>query len=117
VTLGQRLKRLRNNKRWTLKEAAEKLGLSGHSTYSNWEYGRTEPDLEMLKKIAELFDVDVQYLLTGNTSEYDVDFTIDLEELLKDKNLTWKNEILSDDEKKRALEILKILLNGKKDTN
>lgn len=117
MTLGQRLKKLRNSKRWTLKEVADKLGLSGHSTYSNWEYERTEPDLEMLNRIAEIYDVDVKYLLTGNESKYDVDFSFDLEELLKDKKLTWGEEVLTEDEKKRAIDILKILLDKKKDTS
>lgn len=114
MTLGQRLKTLRTSKRWTLKETAEKLGLTGHSTYSNWEYDRTEPDLEMLKKIAEIYDVDVQFLLTGITSEDEIDYSLDLEVLLKDKKLKWNNEVLTEEEKKKAIEILNILLNGKK---
>lgn len=115
--LGERLKKLRKSRRWTLKETAEKLGLTGHSTYSNWEYDRTEPDLEMLNKIADLFDVDVQFLLTGLTAEDEIDYSLDLEELLKDKNLTWRNEALTEEEKKKAIEILNILLDGKRGTH
>jgi transcriptional regulator with XRE-family HTH domain len=118
MTLGQRLKSLRNQNRWTLKEVASKLKLSGHSTYSNWEYERTEPDVNMLKNIAELYGVTLEYLMTGEkeTSEDDKE-QYDLEKLLKDKKLTWGDEVLNEDEKKRAIEILNILLNNKKGTN
>lgn len=61
-TLGSRLKELRGKRRWTLNEVAAKLGLRGHSTYSNWEYDRTEPDTEMLTRIAELYGVTVDWL-------------------------------------------------------
>lgn len=62
-TLGKRLKRLRNSKRWTLVEVSEKLGLRGHSTYSNWEYDRAQPDAEMLAKLAQLFGVTSDFLI------------------------------------------------------
>lgn len=113
MTLGERLKKLRKEKRWTLKEVAAKLGLSGHSTYSNWEYDRTEPDVEMLKKIADMYDVEVSYLLTGTT---EIDYSYDLKELLADKELLWDGKKLTEEEKDRAINILNILLQNKKDT-
>lgn len=69
MTLGQRLKRLRKSKKWTLVEAAEKLQLKSHSTYSNWEYDRTEPDLDTLSKLADLYEVPVNYLMFGEVKE------------------------------------------------
>ena len=69
-TLGNRLKRLRKEKRWTQSEVANKLGLKGHSTYSNWEYDRTQPDADMLARIAEVFSVSVDWL-TGRTKNKD----------------------------------------------
>jgi transcriptional regulator with XRE-family HTH domain len=115
MALNDILKKLRNEKRWTLKEVAEKLGLVGHSTYSNWEYGRTEPDLEMLKKIASIYDVDVKYLLTGSNQEIDYE-SYNLNELLKDKTIKWDGVELTAEEKERALDILNILLKKQKDT-
>lgn len=115
MTIGQRMKALRKERRWTLKEVANKLGLSGHSTYSNWEYGRTEPDIDMIKKIAEIYDVEVKYLLTGESSP-EIDPNYDLEELLRDKNLKWGNKELTQEEKEQAIKILNIILNNNKDT-
>ncbi|WHY76107.1 helix-turn-helix transcriptional regulator [Neobacillus sp. WH10] len=116
MTLGKILKDLRTKNRWTLKEVAQKLGLSGHSTYSNWEYGRTEPDVEMLKKIAILYDVDLKYLLTGSNEEVDYE-SHDLKELLGAKILTWGDEVLDEEERKKAIEVINILLKKQKDTN
>jgi transcriptional regulator with XRE-family HTH domain len=119
LALKDRLKTLRKENGWTLKEVASKLGLSGHSTYSNWEYGRTEPDIEMLKTIAELYNVTVEYLLSGekqNNIERKDSNTYDLEELLKTKKITWGNEELNDEESRRAIEMLRLLLDKQKDT-
>lgn len=46
-----------------MKEISSKLSLKSHSTYSNWEYDRTQPDAEMLSKLSSVFDVTTDYLL------------------------------------------------------
>lgn len=61
--LSNNLERLRNKKGWTKVEVARRLGMKASSTYSNWEYGNREPDLDSLQKIAELYNVTVDYLL------------------------------------------------------
>ena len=35
------------------------------SCYANWEQGRTEPNIEMLRKLAELFKVSLDDLING----------------------------------------------------
>lgn len=69
MTLGERLKKLRKNKKWTLQEVSEKLNLNSHSTYSNWEYDRTQPDLGTLSNLADIYDVSIDYLLTGKQKD------------------------------------------------
>ncbi|WP_242362686.1 helix-turn-helix domain-containing protein [Limosilactobacillus antri] len=61
-----RLTDLRENKGWSKTYVAKAVGLKSMQTYANWEYGRTEPDFKMLTKIAKLFDVSTDYLLSGN---------------------------------------------------
>lgn len=61
-TLGEKLKKERNKRKWTLEETAKKLGLKGHSTYANWEYDRREPDLDMIYKLCTLYEVTIEYL-------------------------------------------------------
>ncbi len=55
-------KRLRVSSRMTQAEIAEKLGIS-RSTIGMYETGAREPDFNTLEKIADLFNVDTDYLL------------------------------------------------------
>ena len=59
-----RIKELRNEQGLTQKELADKLQVS-NSAVCDWERERTQPDLEMLVKLANLSGVTVDYLL-GN---------------------------------------------------
>lgn len=68
-TLGGKLRKLRREKKWTLQEVADRLGLRGLSTYSNWEYDRTKPDPEMLARLAKVFSTDVDYLVGAKKEE------------------------------------------------
>ncbi len=56
---------LRNQKGITQKDMADFLGIS-RQAYANYETGNREPDLTTLKRIAEYFNVTVEYLL-GNS--------------------------------------------------
>lgn len=87
-TIGKRLRKLRKSKKWTLQHVADKLGLRGHSTYSNWEYDRTEPDGEMLLKLSEIFEVPVSYLLGEEKKSNSIDpVLMKIKELAEEKNL------------------------------
>ena len=65
-----RIKELRTARGWTQDELAERLGVS-RSRVGMYETGRREPDFETLEAIADLFNVDMNYLLckaeTSNT--------------------------------------------------
>ena len=77
---SERLTNLRENKGWSKTYVAKTIGLSSMQTYANWEYGRTEPDFETTKKLANLFNVSTDYLLgrkTSDKSEIDLDRAID----------------------------------------
>lgn len=62
-TLAQRLKELREEKRWSKTEVADQLRIKTLSTYANWEYGIRSPDYDTLIKIAKLYGVSTDYLL------------------------------------------------------
>lgn len=59
------LEELRESKGWSKTEVAKRLGIKTVSTYANWEYGLRSPDKDMLAKIAELYEVTTDYLITG----------------------------------------------------
>ena len=56
-----KLKELRKNKNLTQEEASKKLNIT-LSTLKQYETNRTEPDIETLKKIADFFDVSLDFL-------------------------------------------------------
>ena len=55
---------LRKKKNMTQSELAEKLSVTSQAV-SKWENGRGIPDIELLKQMSELFQVDLETLLNG----------------------------------------------------
>lgn len=70
-TLENRLKSLRKENGYTQEDVAKKLGLT-KSAYGYYEQGKTVPDAHTLSKLANIFDVSVDYLL-GRTNEKNTD--------------------------------------------
>ena len=62
TTFSERLKGLRKKRGLNQREFAQQLGVS-NSTVAMYETGRREPDHETTEKIADFFNVDVDYLL------------------------------------------------------
>lgn len=73
MIFNENLKQLRLYSSLMQKEIASRLGVSVR-TFQGWESGRTEPNIEKLIQIADLFDVSIDYLV-GRTSihSYEVD--------------------------------------------
>ena len=62
--IGKNIKTLRIQKNMTQDELAEKLFVT-RQTVSNYETGRSRPDVEMLAKIAEVLDTDANTVIYG----------------------------------------------------
>ena len=58
----ERLKELRNEKRILQAELAKDMKVC-KSAISGWEVGRNQPDYDLLIKLADYFDVSLDYLL------------------------------------------------------
>ena len=56
------LKKIRKNKKVSQKVVAQQLGY-GYTAIANYESGRNEPSIDDLIKIADYFDVSVDYLV------------------------------------------------------
>jgi transcriptional regulator with XRE-family HTH domain len=65
MDFGDRLRWCREKKGLTQKFVAEKIGVK-NNTLSSYEAGKRQPDYETLKSIADLYEVTIDYLLTGN---------------------------------------------------
>lgn len=59
------LKSLRTGSTLSQQELASRLGIS-KSAVSMYEQGRREPDFDVLKRIADIFHVEIDYLLGRN---------------------------------------------------
>ncbi|HHV99990.1 MAG TPA: helix-turn-helix transcriptional regulator [Clostridiaceae bacterium] len=64
--IGQRLKLLREEKGLKQLDMAEMLGVS-RTTYTQYETGKSEPDLATVTKLADYFEVSTDFLL-GKTN-------------------------------------------------
>ncbi len=58
----ENLKTIRKVKGLSQKQVAQKLGVV-ESCYANWEQGRTEPSISMLRKICEIFVINIDELI------------------------------------------------------
>lgn len=65
-SIGDNLKALRNIRGLSQNDVAEALKVT-RQTISSYETGRTEPDLETLKGLAELYNVDLHDVLYGES--------------------------------------------------
>ena len=63
-TLGKRIAALRKEKGMTQEELAEKLGVSPQAI-SKWENEQSCPDISLLPRLAAIFSVTTDLLLTG----------------------------------------------------
>jgi len=60
--IGEVLKRLRKQQRWTQEQLAEQLNVS-RSQISKWENGSLLPDIQSLEKLCHLFHVSADFLI------------------------------------------------------
>lgn len=64
VNIGKFISEQRKKNNLTQKELADKLNVTSQAI-SKWENGRGIPDIEMLKSLSEIFNVDIEDLLNG----------------------------------------------------
>ena len=88
--LGEKLKTYRKNKKMTQVEVAEALGIKS-ATVSKYESGTLEPNIEALKKLAELFEVSIDELLKEDY--FDISKINILEVLREQKNMKLKGNL------------------------
>lgn len=57
-----RLKEARQEKGWTQKQLAETINTTDDSIFS-WEKGRSQPSIELLRKLCKVLEVSADYLI------------------------------------------------------
>ena len=73
--LGEKLKKLRKEKNISQQELAEKLFVS-NKTISSWEQNRTEPNLDIIVSICNIFDISVSALIYDNINRTNIETEI-----------------------------------------
>ena len=91
MDVGSRFRKFRKKKGYTQTQAAEMMGIKYYQL-GNYETNRTEPNITLLKKMSQIYDVSVDTLI-GNkvpeveeTLEPDIDWSEicgDLEKVVK----------------------------------
>ncbi len=122
MSLGARLKKEREKRNWSQITVAKKIGIT-NAVLSNYERDYRDPDTETLKKLAELYEVSIDYLLghidkksgdspyTAPLTEKDKkDIAKRMEELRKDlasgDGLSYKGEPMSEEAIESLLEAI-----------
>ena len=105
--LLKRLRNLRIHAEMTQEQTAQKLGLT-QATYSRYESGMNEPDLETLKNISRLFDCSIDFLLECDESDNSAT-PIELLSLIQNGIFTINGEFLTKKEREKLLNVIKIL--------
>lgn len=105
--IGLKLKKLREQKGLSLREAAKRIGVD-HSYIHKIEGGKM-PSLEKLKKLCDLYDFPIQSLFGEE---------VEVPDILKDLGVEWvahvekmKNKQLTPEEVEKMVEIVRTLKN------
>ena len=96
IAIGETIANIRKEKSLTQEQLSEIFGVS-IAAVSKWETGVTYPDIELLPKIAEFFDISVDRLLGYDMSKLEMN----LDECLKKAD-----DLLSNNQRKEAIPYL-----------
>ena len=66
MTFASNLRQLRKERGMSQDELAEKLGYKSFTTIQKWESGVSEPSMEKVKAIADIFGVTIEQLVNGS---------------------------------------------------
>lgn len=100
-----RLKTLRNEKGYNQTYVAKQLGIT-QQAYANYERGARQPDNETLVKLADLFNVSVDYIL-GRTDDRNPNNSLDKQLEGIDFALWGEVHDLTDEEKQDIINFVK----------
>jgi transcriptional regulator with XRE-family HTH domain len=109
---GERLKKLRTKKHMTQDELGEIFeSPKAQSTVGTWERGVRQPSMEDLVRIAQFFNVSIDYLLGISEEErriekFKEDNPKELKEFLNQNHILFNGAELSAEDKRRMTDIL-----------
>lgn len=96
---SDKLRFLRQHQELAQGEVAKKLHLT-HATYCRYENGVHQPDFDTLKRIANFFDVSIDYLLENDKDLNENEEIVDLNNFIMNGNYTIYSKFPTDRDRK-----------------
>ncbi|GMX60811.1 hypothetical protein Elgi_07910 [Paenibacillus elgii] len=113
-TVSERLRYARERINFKQKDVSERTGIN-NKTLSRYENGGSEPDINTLRVLADLYEVSLDWILTGkepvttNSSN-----EVDLESILAQKKVMFRGVELTETEKNLLeLSLINVILKAK----
>ena len=107
----ERLKKLRKKEKLTQKDIATFLNIS-QPAYQQFESGKKKMNLETMEKLADYFNVSIDYLL-GKTDIPDRDLEIDIDNAI-DNSVAYDGTPITDNDREIIKNFLKDYFSNKK---
>ena len=101
MKISQKLKELREEQNKSQYKVSQELGIERYN-YANWEQDRSEPNLEMLSKLADIFNCSIDYLLGKEDNSSNKKITSSLTS--KEERLLKAFQFLDNDEQNKIIE-------------
>ena len=96
---GNRLRALRERKELAQGTIAGRLNLT-QATYSRYESGVHQPDFDTLKKIANFFNVSIDYLLENDNNLYETEEIVDFNNFVMNGKYTISSKFPTERDRK-----------------
>ncbi|MGX7074505.1 helix-turn-helix domain-containing protein [Falseniella ignava] len=107
----ERLKKLRKEGKLTQKDIATFLNIS-QPAYQQFESGKKKMNLETMEKLADYFNVSIDYLL-GKTDIPDLDLEVDIDNAI-DNSVAYDGTPITDNDREIIKNFLKNYFSNKK---
>ncbi|GEK88922.1 DNA-binding transcriptional regulator, XRE-family HTH domain [Alkalibacterium putridalgicola] len=109
--IGERLKSLRKTAQQTQEDVAKSIGVS-RAAYSHFENNRNEPDIEIIKKLSDHFQVSTDYILGSDIPSWATqEDVIEIEKILDENaKMTFGGEELNEEEREDVRQVLRASL-------
>ena len=106
MTVGERIKNIRQNKRMTQKELGEKLGGISQQQIGQWENGIKKPKINTIVKIAKALDVGLFDLI--DSAEYNSIIDAEVDAQIDANIKSGKIHVVTPDEQALTSDYLKL---------
>ena len=109
---NEKLRFLRKYQHLTQTAVAKELNIN-QRTYSQYETGANEPDIATIKKLANFFDVSIDYLLENDQNISDTDEIVDFNNFILNGRYTINSKFPTDKQRRMLNGIVNVIFDDK----